>query len=107
VLPALVGAFCAYLAAHYSAPWFIALGFVGLLGILLTSYWKNRPLSRGITTELAAMMTFFLGVLILSGARELAIALAIATLGVLFPKAAIKQWRSTVIPQGPTGKPPP
>lgn len=99
VLVALTGAFSAYLAAQYDAPWFIALGFVGLLGILLAGFWTSHPPSAGITTELAAMMTFFLGVLILSGASELAIALAIVTLGVLFPKAAIKQWRSRVSPQ--------
>ncbi|MGB5397423.1 MAG: DUF4010 domain-containing protein, partial [Gammaproteobacteria bacterium] len=43
-------------------------------------------------TELAAFIVFFLGVLIMFDAQVLAIALAILTLGVLFPKAAINDF---------------
>ena len=98
VLFALIGASSAFLAAHYDAIWFIALGFAGLLALILSGYWANRKQATGITTELAAMMTFFLGVLILLGTPILAIALAILTLGVLFPKQAIKQYSAKVSP---------
>ncbi len=93
---ALLGAFSAFLATRYEALWIIALGFTGLLGLVLSGYWADRRHGPGITTELAALMTFFLGVLALYGAQELAIALAIVTLGVLFPKAAIKQFSAKV-----------
>ena len=98
VLISLLGAFSAFLAVRYDALWFIALGFVGLLALLLSGYWVSRKQATGITTELAAIMTFFLGVLILVGTPILAIALAILTLGVLFPKAAIKQYSAKVSP---------
>lgn len=98
VLVALIGAFSAYLAGQYDAPWLIALGFAGTLVLVVSGYWADRGHGPGITTELAALMTFFLGVLILSGAPELAIALAIVTLGVLFPKAAIKQMSARISP---------
>lgn len=96
VLFALIGAFSAYLAMRFNAPWFIALGFTGLIAVIVPAYWSERQRGSGLTTELAAIMTFFLGVLILSGATELAIALGIATLGVLFPKAEIKQWSASI-----------
>jgi uncharacterized membrane protein (DUF4010 family) len=96
VLFALLGAFSAFLAIHHQAIWIIVLGFVGVLALVLSSYWADREHGPGVTSELAAMMTFLLGVLILSGLQELAIALAIVTLGVLFPKAAIKRWTRRV-----------
>lgn len=95
VLVSLIGAFSAFLAMRYDAIWIIALGFAGLLALVLSGYWA-RGHGPGITTELAAIMTFFLGVLILFGAPELAIALAIVTLAVLFPKAAIKRMTGKV-----------
>ena len=98
VLISLLGAFSTFLAVRYDALWFIALGYVGLMALLLSGYWVSRKQATGITTELAAMMTFFLGVLILVGMPILAIALAILTLGVLFPKAAIKQYSAKVSP---------
>ncbi|MGD2111945.1 MAG: MgtC/SapB family protein [Gammaproteobacteria bacterium] len=95
---ALIGAFSAFLAERYEEIWIVALGFASLLTLILSSYWADRKHGPGITTELAAVMTFFLGVLILFGAQELAIALAILTLGVLFPKVAIKQLARKVSP---------
>ncbi len=96
VLIALLGAFSAFLANHLDAPWIIALGFVAVLATVYSSYWADRRHGPGITSELAAIMTFLLGVLVLSDLQELAIALAIVTLGVLFPKAAIKRWSKQV-----------
>lgn len=99
VLFALLGAFSAYLAALHDALWFIALAFAGLLSLVLSGFWADRKHGVGVTTELAAIMTFFLGVLIMSGAPGLAVALAIITLAVLFPKAAIKQTSAKISPQ--------
>ena len=93
---ALIGAISAFLAQHFDALWFIALGFSGLLTIVLSGYWADREHGPGITTELAAFVVFFLGVLIMFNAQVLAIALAILTLGVLFPKAAINQFARNI-----------
>lgn len=96
VLFALLGALSAFLAGVYDSPWLIAGGFAGVLVLLLSSYWAERGHGPGITSETAALLTFFLGVLILKDMPELAIALAIVTVGVLFPKAAIKRFRARI-----------
>jgi len=96
VLFALLGGLAAFLADRYENTWLIVAGFAGVLGLTLSSYWAERTHGPGVTTEIAAGLTFFLGVLVLSGMTELAIALAIGTVAVLFPKAAIKRFRSQV-----------
>jgi uncharacterized membrane protein (DUF4010 family) len=96
VLFALLGALSALLADHYDNTWLILAGFAALLALTLSSYWAERSHGPGVTTEIAAAVTFLLGVLVLSGRTELAIALAVATVAVLFPKAAIKRFRSQV-----------
>jgi uncharacterized membrane protein (DUF4010 family) len=94
VLFSLIGAISAYAGARYDNSWFVIAGFLGFLVLLVSSYWAERDHGPGITTELAALFTFFLGVLIIKQAYVLAIALAIAALAVLFPKQAIKQFRA-------------
>ncbi len=96
VLFAVVGALSSFAALQYDNSWLILAGFAGFLVLLLSSYWAQRDHGPGITTELAAVLTFFLGVVIMRGATELAIALAILALGVLFPKEEIKRFRSRV-----------
>ncbi len=96
VLFALLGGLSAFLADRYDNTWLILAGFAGLLALTLSSYWAERTHGPGVTTEIAAAVTFMLGVLVLSGMTELAIALAIGTVAVLFPKAAIKRFRSHV-----------
>ena len=99
VLFALFGAFSTFLGMEYNMPWIIGLAFIGMLLLLISQYWVDRQYGPGITTEMAALITFFLGVLIQSGESELAVALAIVTLGVLFPKASIKQMSAKVLPR--------
>ncbi len=96
VLFAVIGAVSSFAALEYGNSWLILAGFFGFLAMLLSSYWAKRDHGPGITTELAAVLTFFLGVLVMRGATVLAIALAILALGVLFPKASIKRFRSQV-----------
>jgi uncharacterized membrane protein (DUF4010 family) len=69
---------------------------VAVVALLLSSYWASRDHGPGITTEAAGVLTFFLGVMILRGAVELAVALAILALGVLFTKSQIKGFRARV-----------
>ncbi len=96
VLFALLGAVSSYAAEEYANSWLIVAGFVGFLAMLLSSYWAQRDHGPGITTELGALLTFFLGVLIMRGASVLAIALTILVLGVMFPKESIKRFRARV-----------
>lgn len=96
VLFALLGALCGYLSARFDNPWLIIGGLTALLALILSSYWADRDHGPGITTETAAVITFFLGVVIMRGASEIAIALSIVTLAVLFPKQQIKHFRAKV-----------
>lgn len=96
VLFSLLGAVSSFAAIQYDNSWLILAGFTGFISLLVSSYWAQRDHGSGITTELSALLTFFLGVVIMHGATELAIALAILALGVLFPKAAIKRFRSRI-----------
>lgn len=96
VLFSLIGAISAFTGAQYDNSWFVIAGFLGFLVLLVSSYWAERDHGPGITTELAGVLTFFLGVLIIKQAYVLAIALAIAALAVLFPKQAIKQFRAKI-----------
>jgi uncharacterized membrane protein (DUF4010 family) len=96
MLFSVLGATSGFAALQYESPWLILAGFAGFLGLLLSSYWAQRDHGPGITTEVSAVLTFFLGVVIMRGATELAVALTILALGVLFPKSAIKRFRSQV-----------
>jgi len=96
VLFALFGAISAYLAAMLASLWLIAAALAALLALILSSFWASRDHGSGITTETAAIITFFLGVLIMQDATEIAIALTIATLAVLMPKQQIKRFRASV-----------
>jgi uncharacterized membrane protein (DUF4010 family) len=96
VLFSLIGAISAFAGAQYDNSWFVIAGFAGFLALLVSSYWADRTHGAGISTELAAIFTFFLGVLIIKQAYDLAIALAIVALAVLFPKQAIKQFRAKI-----------
>jgi len=93
---ALLGAVSSYAALLYESLWLIFAGFLGFAALVLSSYWAERQHGAGVTSELAAVLTFFLGVLIMRGEAELAIALAIISLAVLFPKQQIKHFRSRV-----------
>ena len=96
VLFALFGAISSFAALQYGNTWLIVAGFLGCLALIVSSYWADRDHGPGVTTEFAALLTFFLGVLIVHEAEELAIALAIVAVGVLFPKRQIKEFRSRV-----------
>jgi uncharacterized membrane protein (DUF4010 family) len=96
VLFALLGAVSGYLATQYDNPWLIMGGLAALLTLIMSGYWADRDHGSGITTEAAAVITFFLGVLIMHGSSEIAIALSIVTLAVLFPKQQIKRFRAGV-----------
>jgi uncharacterized membrane protein (DUF4010 family) len=67
-----------------------------MLVLVVSRYWKDDDQGPGITSEVAAMLTFVLGVLVMHGAREVAIALTIVTLALLAFKREIKSLRFRV-----------
>jgi len=98
VLCALLGAISGFSATQYDNSWLILVGFLGVLSLLVFKYWaeiqqQNDP---GITTEFAGLLIFFLGVMIMRGAEEIAIALAILTLAVLFQRQALERFGDLV-----------
>ena len=96
VIFALLGAISAFVATEYGNPWLIIAGLFGVLVLLLSGYWAehlhDREADPGITTEATAIATFFLGVLVLREALELAVALAIVIVIVLSRKAMIQKF---------------
>lgn len=100
VMFALLGAVSALAAIMYDNSWLILVGFLGVLSLVLSGYWitvlRHRDEDTGITTEIAAILTFFMGVLVMKGALVLAIALGIFVLAVLSHKVAIKGFSSSV-----------
>ncbi len=99
VIFALIGAISAYVATQFENSWLIGAGFLGFLALLLLAYWANQAKDAedtGITTELAAIVTFFLGVLAMIGMHALAIALAITLLAILSQKRAIDRFSSDI-----------
>ena len=93
---ALLGATSAYIAGQYGNPWIIIAVFGGVTVLLITQYRASHEEDIGITTEMAAILTFTLGVLLVREATELAIALAILASGILFQKEVIQSLRERI-----------
>ncbi len=96
ILIALIGAVSGYLSQHFQSPLIIMGGFLGALSFLLSGYWVERERDAGITTEVAVILTFFLGVLIVIGFKEMAIAIAIVILVILSQKKAIQSFTDKI-----------
>lgn len=99
VIFALIGAISAFVALLFENAWLIGVGFAGFLALLLLAYWAARTKDVediGITTEAAAIVTFFLGVLTIKGMYALSIALTIAMLALLSQKQLINRFSSEI-----------
>ena len=99
MIVALVGAISAFVAQSFDNSWLIAVGFFGFLALLMISYWADRRRDLedfGVTTEVTAIVTFFLGVLAIQGMHAVAIALAIAMLAILSQKRALYSFSSEI-----------
>lgn len=86
ILLGLLGACAGWLSHQLQTPWVLAAallivgGFV-VVGYLVTT--KGTPHSAGMTTEVAAIVVFLLGAVVMLGFSEIAIALAVITAAVL------------------------
>jgi uncharacterized membrane protein (DUF4010 family) len=92
ILLAEAGAVSAWLGLQLDSPWiFAAAGLVA--GALITAgylaYTLKHDDSYGLTTEVAAVVVFLLGGLIVYGYRDLAVVLGIATSAILAYKAPL------------------
>ena len=99
VIVALIGAVSAFVAKSFDNSWLIAVGFFGFLAVLLVAYWAERRKEvedTGVTTEAAAIFTFFLGVLTIQGLFALSIALTIVLLAILSQKRALYRFTSEI-----------
>ena len=99
VLFALLGAVSTFVSDTFESIWFVALGFVGLLVLLAAYYWRsneNNDRDPGITSELAAVLTFLFAVLAVREHHALAIALAVVTTAMLAQKQRLIDLRDRV-----------
>ena len=94
VIVVLIGAMSAYAAIQYANSWLIVGGLLGVLTLLVVGYWaeirRHPKADLDLATEGAAVVTFFLGVLIIKGQAVLAIAVAIVLLIILSERKLIK-----------------
>jgi uncharacterized membrane protein (DUF4010 family) len=86
VLCALLGATAGWLSRNSSVPWILAAallitGAFAVMGYFVSS--RSSPESVGLTTEVAIIIVFLLGAMIMLGGRELAIGLGVITAAVL------------------------
>lgn len=100
IMFALLGAVSALAAMMFDNAWLILAGFLGVLALVVSGYWitvlRSPSEDSGITTEIAAVVTFFMGVLVMKGVVALAVALGILVLAVLSQKVAIKGFSKSV-----------
>ena len=100
VLFSMLGAVSTFVAAEMGSISILLAGFGGFLVLLFSGYWsefmRHRSEHPGITTEAAAVLTFFLGVLVIEGSMAIAIAVCIVILGVLSQASAIGTFSSSI-----------
>lgn len=85
-LLALLGAAAGFLSKNLSSPWILAAALLVVGAFIVAGYFVTTRSSdggKGLTTEVAAIIVFLLGALVMFGERELAIGLGVVTAVVL------------------------
>jgi uncharacterized membrane protein (DUF4010 family) len=85
-LLALLGAAAGYVAQSLSSPWVLAAALLIVGAAVVAGYFvaaRVDPHSTGLTTEVAAVIVFLLGAMVMLGHPGLAIALGVVTAAVL------------------------
>ena len=85
-LLALFGAAAGWLARETSSPWILAAGLLIVGAFVVAGYFiavRSNPDATGLTTEVAAVVVFLLGAMVMLGFSELAIGLGVVTAAVL------------------------
>jgi uncharacterized membrane protein (DUF4010 family) len=85
-LLALLGAGAGWLTRSTQSPWILAAGFVVVGALVVAGYLMSTradPKSTGLTTEVAALIVYVLGAMVMFGHHELAIGLGVVTAALL------------------------
>ena len=85
-LLALFGAAAGYISQTTSSPWILAAALIIVGASVVAGYFvaaRVDPQSTGLTTEVAAVVVFLLGAMVMLGHAELAIGLGVVTAAVL------------------------
>ena len=85
-LLALLGAAAGFLSKNLSSPWILAAALLVVGAFIVAGYFVTARSSdggKGLTTEVAAIVVFLLGAMVMFGERELAIGLGVVTAAVL------------------------
>ncbi len=85
-LVALLGASAGWMSQTFAAPWLLAAAFLIVGALVVAGYFVTAPSSqdgKGLTTEIAALVVFLLGAMVMLGYQELAVGLGIVTAAVL------------------------
>jgi uncharacterized membrane protein (DUF4010 family) len=88
-LVAALGTLCGVLAQQYSgSSWIIAAGFLAVAAMVVSSSFMRWQIDRdpGMTSEMALLVTFGLGVMLVRGPATVAIAMGVATAAILLYK---------------------
>jgi len=86
ILLALFGAAAGWLSRTLSVPWIFATAFVIVGAFVVAGYFvtaRSSQAGKGLTTEVAAVVVFLLGAMVMLGYEELAIGLGVVTAAVL------------------------
>lgn len=94
-LLSLFGATAAWLARSTGSPWILAIGLLIVGALVVAGYFvaaRSDPESTGLTTEVAAVVVFLLGAMVMLGHLELAIGLGVITAAVLAYKQPLHRF---------------
>ena len=86
ILLALLGACSAWISRAFDSYWILAVGFLITGAFVVAGYvvtTRGQRPAVGLTTEIAAIIVFVLGAIVMLGGAEIAIALAVVTTAVL------------------------
>lgn len=93
-LLAIFGWVTGYFTVALASPWIAAAGLVTITALIVAAFFVDPSHARGLTTELAALVTFALGILV-HRERGLAAALAVAVTLLLISKP----WFARFVPK--------
>jgi uncharacterized membrane protein (DUF4010 family) len=86
ILLSLLGAAAGWLSQNLSAPWILAVGLLTVGALVVAGYFvtvREGEADKGLTTEVAAIIVFLLGAMVMLGYEALAIGLGVVTAAVL------------------------
>lgn len=82
-------------------PWILPAAFMGLVVLLGVSHYRSTvpERDRGMTTEVAALITFLIGSLVALQKIEVSVALAVVVAALLSAKPAFRNWVERLTPE--------